>query len=325
MEFLQIIINNIIPLIIFVAIGYVLDVKFKLQVAALTKLTFYVVLPSFIFYSIYNAKINITLLNVYFIAVGQMIIIGILATIVGKMRKFDNSRIEAIKNGTMFSNTGNIGAALISLVFSNAPFLVEGKAIYLSEALAASTMILIQMNMFLNTLGLYQAGKGRLTPRDALKVIFHIPVIYTLSAVFLIKWLNIDMTQTFMWPVFQYSASALVAVVMTALGVQIHRSKISFKHIDAWIASFLRLIMGPACGYTIIKILGLFGITFSPITCQSIIIMSSAPAPVNSVLYAVEFKNCIDFATEIVTMSTFLSVVTMPIMIYAARVLFPLV
>lgn len=324
MEFLQIIINNIVPLIIFVAIGYILDVKFKLQVSALTKLTFYVVLPSFIFYSIYNAKINITLLNVYFIAVGQMIIIGILATIIGKLRKFDKSKIEALKNGTMFSNTGNIGAALVSLVFSNAPFLVDGKSVYLSEALAASTMILIQMNMFLNTLGLYQAGKGRLTPRDAIKVIFHIPVIYTLTAVFLVKWLNIDMTRTFMWPVFQYSASALVAVVMTALGVQIHRSKISFKHADTWIASFLRLIMGPVTGYIFIKILSFSGIMFSPITCQSIIIMSSAPAPVNSVLYAVEFKNCVDFATEIVTMSTFLSVITMPIIIYSARMLFPL-
>lgn len=324
MEFLHIIINNIVPLIIFVAVGYLMDIKFNLQVTALTKLTFYVILPSFIFYSIYNAKINIMLLNVYFIAIGQMIIVGILATVVGKLRKFDSSRIEAIKNGTMFSNTGNIGAALITLVFSNAPFIVNGKAIYLPEAFAASTMILIQMNMFLNTLGLYQAGKGRLTPQDAIKVIFHIPVIYTLAAVFAVKWLDIDMTRTFMWPVFQYSAAALVAVVMTALGVQIHRSVISFKHFDSWIACFLRLIMGPVTGFILIKFANVFGINFSPITCQAILIMSCAPAPVNSVLYAIEFKNCVNFATEIVTMSTFLSVITMPAVIYAARILFPI-
>ena len=52
--------------------------------------------------------------------------------------------------------------------------------------------------------------------------------------------------------------------------------------------------------------------------------MASVPAAVNSVLYAVEFHNCEDFATELVMMSTFLSCITMTGTIYLARVLFPI-
>ncbi len=190
MAFLQIITDNILPLLVFVAIGYLMDRKFNMNVASLTKLTFYVVLPCFIFYSIYVAKFNMAMFNVFLLACAQMAVIAIFAWFVGTLRGFSPSKIEAFKNGTMFSNSGNIGIALIALVFTNAPYVIDGKTPYLAESLAAATLMLVEMNMTLNTIGLYQAGKGRLTPRDALSVVFHMPVVYTLALVFFIKYIK---------------------------------------------------------------------------------------------------------------------------------------
>lgn len=201
--------------------------------------------------------------------------------------------------------------------------MVDGKTPYLTLASAAATMMLVQMNMCLNTLGLYQAGKGKLTPRDALSVVFHMPVLYTLAAVFTIKYSGFDMTTTFLWPIFQNCASALVAIVMIALGMQIHRSKISFGDIDAWLGCFVRLVVAPVLAFLLIKAWGIMGVSFAPAVSQTILIMASVPAAVNSVLYAVEFHNCEDFATELVMMSTFLSCITMTGTIYLARILFP--
>ena len=65
MAFLQIISDNILPLLVFVFIGYMLDRKYKLDVASFTKLTFFIVLPCFIFYSIYVAEIDISMLHVF--------------------------------------------------------------------------------------------------------------------------------------------------------------------------------------------------------------------------------------------------------------------
>ncbi len=324
MAFLQIISDNILPLLIFVAIGYFMDRRYHMDVASLTKLTFYVVLPCFIFYSIYVAEIDMSMLHVFLLSFALMMILGVIGTVVGKIRGFSVSKTEAFKNGTMFSNNGNIGIALIALVFSNAPYVVDGKTPYLAVASAAATMMLVQMNMCLNTLGLYQAGKGKLTPRDALSVVFHMPVIYTLVAVFTIKYSGFDMTSTFLWPIFQNCASALVAIVMIALGMQIHRSKISFGDVDAWLGSFVRLVVAPMVAFFLIYVWKFMGITFTPVVCQTILIMASVPAAVNSVLYAVEFHNCEDFATELVMMSTFLSCITMTGTIYLARVLFPI-
>ncbi|HAQ44753.1 MAG TPA: permease, partial [Dialister sp.] len=85
---------------------------------------------------------------------------------------------------------------------------IDGETPYLAQASACATILLVPMNMTLNTLGLYQAGKGKLTPRDAISVIFHMPVIYTLVAVFTIKFSGFDMTQVFLWPIFENCANA---------------------------------------------------------------------------------------------------------------------
>lgn len=323
MAFLQIIVDNIFPLLIFVGIGYMLDRKFKLDVSSLTKLTFHVVLPCFIFYSIYVAKLDMTMVHVFLLACALMFLLGLTGEITGRLFHYPTGKTQAFKNGTMFSNNGNIGIALIALVFSNAPFVVNGGTPYIATASAAAAMMLVQMNMTLNTIGLYQAGMGKLTPRDALSVVFHMPVIYTLAAVFFVKYLGLDITGTFVWPVFQNCAPALVAIVMIALGMQIHRSRISFKDKDAWFACAVRLIGGPVLGFLLIYLWNFMGVTFSPEVCQTILIMCSVPSAVNSVLYAVEFHNYEDYATSIVMMSTFLSGITMTATIYAARILFP--
>ena len=324
MAFLQIITDNILPLLIFVAIGYFMDRRFRLDVNSLTKLTFYIILPCFIFYSIYVAKIDFSLFHVFIISLVLMAMLGVIGTLIAKARNWDAGKREAFKNGTMFSNAGNIGIALIVLVFSNAPYVTESGTPYLAEAAAVSTLVLVQMNMFLNTLGLYQAGKGSLSPHDALRVVLHMPVIYTLTAAFAVKSIGIDLSGTFIWPILQNCAAALVAVVMMALGMQIHRSKISFRDPDAWLACFVRLLIGPFCAWFLIRLWALAGCPFSQVASQTILIMSAVPSPVNSVLYAVEFHNHENFATEIVMMTTFLSCITMTGVIYMARILFPL-
>ena len=128
MAFLQIITDNIFPLLAFVLIGYLMDRTFHLDIASLTKLTFYIVLPCFIFYSIYCAKLDINLLNVFLFCCVQMGILGAVGAVIGKLRGWPAGKTEAFKNGTMFSNNGNIGVALIALIFTNAPFLVGGSA-----------------------------------------------------------------------------------------------------------------------------------------------------------------------------------------------------
>ncbi len=324
MAFLQIIVDNILPLLVFVVIGYFLDRKFHLDVSTVTKLTVNIVLPGFIFYSIYVAKLDMTMFHVFILSTLLMAIMGVMGEVIGHIFHYPAGKTQAFKNGIMFSNSGNIGIALIGLVFTNPPFVVNGEMPYFPAASAAAAMILVQVNMGLHSLGLYQAGIGKLTPKEALSAVFHIPVIYTLVIAFVIKYSGFDMTKTFLWPSFKVCAVALAAIVMIALGMQIHKSRISFRDRDSWIASTLRLMGSPLLALLLLYLWHFAGVSFPPEVAQTILIMCAVPAAVNSVLYAVEFHNCEDFATSIVMMSTILSAITLPLTIYGARLLFPL-
>lgn len=49
-------------------------------------------------------------------------------------------------------------------------------------------IIFVVQSCALNTLGLYQAARGRLTVHDTLKVMFQMPMIYMLAAVILCRY-----------------------------------------------------------------------------------------------------------------------------------------
>ena len=50
--------NSMIPILILIGVGFILDRKFKLDLYTLSKLNFYILLPTFIFRAMYEAKLN---------------------------------------------------------------------------------------------------------------------------------------------------------------------------------------------------------------------------------------------------------------------------
>jgi len=70
----------------------------------------------------------------------------------------------------------------------------------------------------------------------------------------------------------------------------------------------------------LIKIMG-----FSGIIAQALMISTSVPTAVNTALIAVEYDNHPDFASQTVLVTTIFSAITLPLIIYLARIVFPVV
>ena len=64
-----------------------MDRRFRLDVSSLTKLTFYIILPCFIFYSIYVAKIDFSLFHVFIISLVLMAMLGVIGTLIAESKK----------------------------------------------------------------------------------------------------------------------------------------------------------------------------------------------------------------------------------------------
>lgn len=322
--FLHIFWTSIIPILILVVVGFVLDKKFNLDLRSLSKLNFYILLPAYVFRSLYTAHLNHESIE---IALGAFVILmsnGVMAWAVSKFMGYDNRKTQIVKNATMFNNGGNIGVAIATFVFSNMPYIVDGKTPYLDTGIVAVIATFIIQTIFCNTLGFYQAGTGLLTRRDALSLVFHMPLVYVAPAALLARLIPYDLTTLIAWAPLNIFASAFVGMAMITLGVQISRTPYNFFKKDVLIASSLRLIGGPILSSGIMLLFILFYGPVNPIAAQAIIITYSVPSAINTALIAFEMKNNAELATQIVMATTVLSAITLPLAIMYAFYIYPI-
>ena len=262
MEIIHILVYNMLPLIGIAALGYWLDSMFPIDVKSLTKLTFYIILPSFIFRSIFLMPFDTGMMVLFAAGALLFLLHSLFATGVAKLRGYDSGMREAFRIGTMFSNCGNVGVSMITLIYSNPPFTKGLEAPYHDAAMAAITVLLILMNISM-------------------------------------------------------AAKSLPFIAMVTLGIQLHRTTLTWFNPDVWLAIFTRLILGPLFALAIIYAYG----RFDPLTSQVFLIFSAVPSAVNSVMFAVDFDNYPGYATQVVMLGFVMSCFTLTTVIYLARFL----
>lgn len=316
--FLHILGNNIAPIFMLIILGFIISKKFDLSVFTLSKLNFYIFIPGFIFYNLYTTNLSFNMIKILFFCAVYLLVNDLLSRIISKIRKYDVGKTNAFKNSIMFNNTGNIGVSLITLVFGSYPFVIGGKTPYLNQALTAQIMILVFMNITMNTIGFYNAGRAKMNIKDSMRQILTMPSIYAIPLALLLKYLQADVTTTFIWPTIEYIRGGLVPMALLTLGAQLSKTEFDFKDIDVNIAVFTRLILGPILALILIYIFGFYGVI-----AQTVLISYSVPTAVNTALIAFECDNNQSFASQEVMISTIFSAITLTSAIYVARVLFP--
>ena len=310
--------NNIFPIFTIIVLGFALSKKFDLQLFTLSKINFYLIIPSFVFVNLYTTNLDSSMLKVLLFSILYLVGNGLLAQLIGKIRKYDIGMINAFKNSIMFNNTGNIGLSLVTLVFSSYPFLINGQTPYLEEATATMIMIMVFNNITTNTLGFYHAGRATMDLKQSLQQIFTMPAIYVIPLALFLKYAQVDVTTTFVWPALNYLKDALVPMALLTLGVQLSKTQFNFKNKEVYISVFTRTIIGP-----IIAVLYIYLFKFTGVVAQTVLIGHSVPTAVNTALIAVECNNHQDFAAQVVMVSTIASAITLTLVIYLARILFP--
>ncbi len=310
---------NILPIFLLIGLGFVLEKSFTLQMNTLTKLNFYIFVPSFMFVNLYETPISLDAVKALLVSLLMLGFLFALATVLGRIRGYEKSRLYTFQNAIMFYNSGNIGIPLITLVYSTGAHLVNGAAPLLALALSFQVMVHVVQSIGINTLGFINAGRAHTNIKSALLRVFKMPTVYMVPLAFLCKKLPLDVTALPIWPVLNYARNALVPIALLSLGVQLAKSRFRFDNREVYVAVFTRLFLGPALALAFIYLLGLDGLV-----AQVLLISASVPTAVNTALIAVEENNHPTFATQIVVLSTLLSALTMTGTIYLSGLLFPL-
>ncbi len=318
--FLYILTHNILPIICIVCLGFLMGKKFPMDVKTLSKLNFYVFVPTFTFYQIYTTVLPDSMLWVLIFALSLLLLNHLLARGIGRVRKYDTGMRNAFMNSLMFYNSGNIGVPLITLVFSGVPFIIDGETPYLAPALALQIVVLIVQNLSVNTLGFYNASMGKkMGWKDALISVFTMPTVYAIPLAFLLKYcLPYDLTQFPLWAAVVYLKNGLVPIALFTLGVQLSRTRIAKPSLDVGMAVFLRLIGGPLLAMLLILLF-----RFDNFTAQVLMMSSAVPTALNTALIAMERDNYPDFAAQTVLYATLLSPLSLTCVVFLSRTMFP--
>src|SRR5690625_542103 len=298
-ELMLILKNILLPIFIVMFIGYILQIKFKLDLNTLAKLNIYLLVPGFIFVKLYETHFSGKLffyIIIFFLI--YMFFLFLISYILAKVLKYNKAKRTTLTNSVLFFNSGNYGVPVNDLVFKGDPL-----------AMSVQVIILTMQNIF--TLQSLQVGKLK-----ALLGYFKMPIIYALLAGVLLNYYEISVPQ-FIWTPMNYIAEAMIALALVLLGAQIARIKFKFEWSSSYLYIILRLVIGPIIALIIIKLMNIEGIIG-----QALFIASAMPASVNSSVIAQEYNNYPELAAQMVFLSTLFSTLTVTVVIYLSKILF---
>ena len=316
---LHIFLYNIVPLFLLIFSGLMLGRKFKMDVGTLSKIIFYVTMPSYAIVQLYTTDFNRDQLTVVVFSIFLLLLLVLMANATSRLLGHENRLRMAFQNSVSYFNAGNIGVHMITLVFSEGSFLVGGERPWLKMAVSIQLIVFVVQNVLTHTVSYYNAARANMSARDALGLVFRMPMAYIVPLVILLKQIPYDLTQAFFWSALEISSNALIMMSIIALGVQLSHTKFSLGQRDVWIAALLRLIGGPLIALLLIKLMNISGIM-----ARTLFISSAVPTAVNTALIAVENDNEPDFASQVVLLTSMLCALSLILVIWLSTELFPL-
>lgn len=174
-------------------------------------------------------------------------------------------------------------------------------------------VLMVLQQLLMSTLGVYYAAKGspfNVGSIDAAGQVLRMPMIYGATLGIVFNWLNIPLG-TLMKGI-DFIADAAIPVIMIALGMQL--ANMIIKKVDWKLLSFslsMRLMLSP-----LLALLIVWQLPLDELTKQIMVIVAATPTAANTTMYAIQFRvqeNNVSAATLI---STVLSLVTVPVVIY---------
>lgn len=306
LEFITILKEIILPIFIIMAIGYVLQKKFNLDVQTLAKLNIYFLVPGFIFVRLYETDIALNLFGqvILFILI-YVLILYIIGQIVGKIIGLKNGKDVSFTNSLIFFNSGNYGVPVNDLVFRGDPF-----------AASIQVIVLMFQNIFIFSYGIFSLQAVNVGKVRALLGYFKMPVTYAMALGIILSAYDVAIPQ-FIWVPANYIANSMIALALLTLGAQVAKLKLTARLNSVYISVLLRLIVGPFIAFGMIILTGITGVL-----AQALLIASAMPTSVNSAVIAQEYENHPEMSAQIVLFSTIISAFTVTFFIYFARLMF---
>jgi len=283
------------PVFFVVGIGYYLGKKNpKIDITFITNFAINIGTPAMILYSLTSTGISFEIFKNYFwyylIAIAVFTVIGIIFLFLLKTKDIIRELPPFI-----MPNTGNIGMPICLFAYG-----LQGLGV------AAAIGALIVLCHF--TLGIFLADR-----KFDINVIVKNPPFYAIIISVIFLYFKIELPNFIENTTFLLMYATIFLILMT-LGIALTRLKVfSFK--KAFISSIGRVILGPVIGFLLIKYFNLEGFA-----AGVLLIQCSMPSAVLTYLVGSIYspKKIVDNIASMIVVSTVMSFITIPIVVFFA-------
>src|SRR5688500_13976538 len=126
--FVRILLDILAPILILIALGALLRWKFKIDLATLSKLNIYFLVPGFIFHAVSTSRLPFSDMGgIVAVTAIQCATLGLLVLALGRLLKISRPTLSAIALAVMFYNSGNYGLPLAELAYPSQVASATGK------------------------------------------------------------------------------------------------------------------------------------------------------------------------------------------------------
>ena len=282
------------PVFFIVGIGYFLGKKNpNLDTSFITNYSANFGTPALVIFALTSSGVTFSVFAEYFIysliAIIAFAITGIIFLI--PMKKDYIRELPPF----ILPNTGNMGIPICLFAYGS-----------LGMGVAAAISSVVVLLHF--TLNVFLANK-----KFDINIIIKSPSFYAILVVVGILYFEID-TPTFVLNTVMLLAYGMIVLILLSLGIALTQLKVfSFK--SSLISSIGRVIIGPIIGFVLIKIFNLSGFG-----AGVLLIQSSMPSAILTYLIASMYssKEIVDNIASMIVVSTLMSLITVPIIVFIA-------
>jgi predicted permease len=285
--------NDILPIFVLAAIGFLLARYSGVEARSLSKVTFNALSPCLVFHLLVTSTISgAEFGRMALFCVLVMGTIGVLARLAAMALRLDRPDTIALMLVVMFSNGGNYGLPVAMLAFG-------------SQALAFASVYFVSSSVLTYTAGVFLAASGRRSVGQALWGVTRVPTIYAVAIAFVVISLRVPLPDAVLRPVSLLSDAALPLMILV-LGMQLERAARPERVSTVVTAVGLSLFATPLLGWLFARLLGLEGAAM-----QAAVLQASMPAAVVTTILALQYEVAPSFVTSVVITSTLLSPFTL--------------
>ncbi|MGF1534967.1 MAG: AEC family transporter [Elainellaceae cyanobacterium] len=292
---IDVLISAVVPIALVALVGAAIGRGFDLDLKTLSRVIIYALLPALIFTGISGTSLELS--SAAAIVISFWVTTALLYFVawwLGRALKLSPEKGKSLIATTIYANVGNMGLPFV--LFSLGEAGLERAIVYLvASALTISALFSVALK-----------GDGVMS---GIRFTLRLPTFWAALAALLLGQAAIALPLSVTRGL-ELLGSAAVPVALLTLGIQLSRTEFAFGRAELFGAS-LRLLLSPLIAFSVGWVLQLRGLDL-----QVLVIQSAMPVAVNSLIWVTELGGDRLRVAKTVVLSTLLSFVTLPVVLW---------